>query len=304
MPRQVKVPEQLNEVSGPTLRRLLERLRARESELTSQLIAEGHGDVRHNDLHKLASPTASEYLRVFGEGKRVRDELERRQVAHGSDRPFRRNPPRRKRRKVLGKQKARAMLERREYSSAKQRRFLGARASGQPVRRNPPRKTWHLYSVIVGNRIADYVIGRSREEVLARQPARFNAGFRVRLGDFDMEFTDRKEAQREKVKLDKQARDALHNNPPETLSWHIYALDSHAARETVGYIIARSRAEAEHHVDVAKRSRVNVHGGEIDTDLHVAELVGMLPTRHQAYEFAAALRVSLSREQRHRHRRK
>jgi hypothetical protein len=42
------------------------------------------------------------------------------------------------RRKRLSKRKARTMLKLGEYSSARQRRFLGARASGQPYRKNTP----------------------------------------------------------------------------------------------------------------------------------------------------------------------
>lgn len=62
--------------------------------------------------------------------------------------PPKRNP----RRKTLGKRKARTMLKRHEYTSAKQRRFLGARASGEPVRkvkRNPARAgVWGVYQVL------------------------------------------------------------------------------------------------------------------------------------------------------------
>ena len=89
--------------------------------------------------------------------------------------PPKRNP----RRKTLGKRKARTMLKRHEYTSAKQRRFLGARASGEPVRkakRNPGER-WHVYPIVgditgkpaqrkrhPGSEIQAWVVARTRAE--------------------------------------------------------------------------------------------------------------------------------------------
>lgn len=71
-------------------------------------------------------------------------------------------------RNPLGKRKAREMLRRGEYSSPKQRRFLGARASGRPVRRNGPREimaaTWKVYEIrdaASGGKRLGYVVAQS-----------------------------------------------------------------------------------------------------------------------------------------------
>lgn len=89
-------------------------------------------------------------------------------------------------RNPLGKRKAREMLHRGEYSSAKQRRFLGARASGQPVRRakrNPsPAPGWHVFEVVyyppgdpgIRRQLKGYIVARSQadadREVFRRAP--------------------------------------------------------------------------------------------------------------------------------------
>lgn len=95
-------------------------------------------------------------------------------------------PTSRPRRNALGKRKAREMLHRGEYSSAKQRRFLGARASGQPVRRakrNPsPAPGWHVFEVVyyppgdpgIRRQLKGYIVARSQadadREVFRRAP--------------------------------------------------------------------------------------------------------------------------------------
>jgi hypothetical protein len=53
------------------------KLSAQQSKLTEKLIAEGHGEVRHSELHKVDSPTATEWLRLSSELNRLRLEGER-----------------------------------------------------------------------------------------------------------------------------------------------------------------------------------------------------------------------------------
>jgi hypothetical protein len=90
---------------------------------------------------------------------------------------------RRRRNKPLGKRKARQMLKRGEYSSARQRRFLGARASGQPVR-NP-----HLLDAIrAGDKVTIlvYAGGGSRnpeyKQKTGRAVMRGPAGWVLNMG--------------------------------------------------------------------------------------------------------------------------
>lgn len=116
--------------------------------------------------------------------------------------PPKRNP----RRKTLGKRKARTMLKRHEYTSDKQRRFLGARASGERVRkakRNPARQ-WHVYSVVTRlGHLTGYVIGQSRADVERKFRTSLRMG--MRLGDFDLLCKDRPDA----VRTAKKLRDEL-----------------------------------------------------------------------------------------------
>lgn len=119
-----------------------------------------------------------------------------------------RNPPKRNpRRKALDKRKARTMLKRHEYASDKQRRFLGARASGEPVRkakRNPVRQ-WHVYSVVTRlGHLTGYVIGQSRADVERKFSTSLRMG--MRLGDFDLLCKDRPDAARTAKKLRDELR--------------------------------------------------------------------------------------------------
>lgn len=65
----------------------------------------------------------------------------------------------------LTKRKAREMLRRGEFSSARQRRFLGARASGAPVkkaaRRNPSRDSYGVYEIADRGRAIGFAAAES-----------------------------------------------------------------------------------------------------------------------------------------------
>lgn len=69
--------------------------------------------------------------------------------------------------KRLGRRKAREMLAEGEYSSARQRRFLGARASGEPVRpaRNP-RELWGVWVAVLREETLGVVVARDRVEAM------------------------------------------------------------------------------------------------------------------------------------------
>lgn len=57
------------------------------------------------------------------------------------------------------------MLAEHDYSSARQRRFLGARASGQPVRRNPV-GGWGVWVVVLHEETLGVVVARDRVEAM------------------------------------------------------------------------------------------------------------------------------------------
>ena len=83
----------LSTISGPKLRKLIEKLSAEASEATQAAISNGLGNVRFNEMRELAASGDSIACRVvetWGAESDARRELAERQKWHGSDAPIRR----------------------------------------------------------------------------------------------------------------------------------------------------------------------------------------------------------------------